>query len=79
MMMPTRAGIRHDFSQPGNNSLLVLDAYRGLLRIDTASGDKMLVFDSHHYGQALVNDLDVSPDGRIGENLCSCRFGGGVI
>jgi hypothetical protein len=57
-------GMRLDIWHPGQ-CLLVLDAYRGLWRIDALRGTKTLLFDSQQYALALVNDLDVSPDGRL--------------
>ena len=59
-------GMRHDPSRAG--ALLVLDAYHGLLRVDTTRSSVELLFDSKKHGLALVNDLDISADGQLGEH-----------
>jgi sugar lactone lactonase YvrE len=49
----------------GGVELLVADAYLGILRVDTATGNVTTVVATgeNHPGLALPNDLDVTADG----------------
>jgi len=67
-------GMRRDPSRPGGGNLLVCDAYRGLVRVDTATGKVETLVASRAHGLALVNDLDVSADGRFAFFTNTGRF-----
>jgi hypothetical protein len=66
-------GMRRDPSRPVGH-LLVCDAYQGLLRVDTASGLVVTLVDAVSHGLALVNDLDVSSDGKLAFFTSTGRF-----